>query len=387
MKINLYILLLGIVVLSCKEEFRIEFDTNEKILVVEGGITNKPGPYVVRLSNTLPVNQPIRVPVGNCVVTLFDDKGNSEILRETEPGIYQTSKNGIQGTVGNEYSLSVVTPDGKVYQTGFEEMKPVIEIDSVYAELTKTEDLNYPFGLPGYQFYVDSKPAADKESYVMWNMEETYQYEADYPLHALFYYGDYFYANTDMDTISQIVSLNYDTLFNCWKTDPIKDIFTGQITNLSDRKIKRQPLHFVGTDTKKLSIKYSIYMQQFAISKSAYIFWEGIRDQISDESFLHTKQPYNLAGNLRNIDDPEELTFGYFTVASVAEKRVFYQRPNATFYFKRCFTGFDTSELGKKAQPVYLILTDLGMAFVHKNCVDCRTDGGTVKVPGFWFDN
>lgn len=386
MKISWVIFILGLLIFGCKEEFPIEFNSNEKILVIEGGITNKPGPYFVRLSTTLPINQPVRVPFKECVVTLFDDQGHSEILTEIEPGVYQTSISGIQGTIGNEYSVSVVTPGDKVYQTAFEEMKPVIEIDSVYAELTEQENLDYPYGLPGLQFYIDSKPTLDKESYLMWNMEETYEYEADYKLYALYYYGVIFYTNRSMDTIVQIVGLNYDTLFTCWKTDPVKNIYTGQLANLSDLKIKRQPLHFVSTETKKLTIKYSLFVQQYSISKDAYNFWESIRDQISDESFLYTKQPYNITGNLQNIDNPEELTFGYFTVASVTQKRIFFGRPNTTFYFKRGYAA-DPIDLNKKAQPVYLILTDKGMAFVHKDCVDCRTEGGVIKKPDFWIVN
>lgn len=386
MKTKWIVALFVLLVLGCKEEFPLEFNSNEKILVVEGGITNKPGPYSVRLSTTLPINQPIRVPFDKCVLTISDNLGHSEILTETSPGVYMTSKDGIQGIIGNEYSLLVVTPDNKVYQTAFEEMKTVIEIDSVYAELTNHEDLSYPYGLPGFQFYVDSKPAAEKETYVMWNMVETYKYEADYKLHALFYYGDYFYANRSMDTIAQITGLNYDTLFTCWKTDPVRHIFTGQIGNLSEQKITHKPLHFVGTETKKLSVKYSLFVQQCSISKDAYSFWESIRDQISDESFLYTKQPYNITGNLKNVDDMEELTFGYFTVASVSEKRVFYEKPNTTFYFKKGYTA-EPIDLNKKAQPVYLVLTDLkGMAFVQKDCVDCRTEGGVIKKPDFWVD-
>lgn len=386
MKIKWLTALFVLLLFGCKEEFPLNFNTSEKILVVEGGITNKPGPYMVRLSTTLPVNQPIRVPFENCVVTISDDQGNSEILKETSPGVYMTSKNGIQGVIGFEYSLSVVSPDNKVYQTAFEEIKPVTEIDSVYAELTNHEDLDYPFGLPGYQFYVDSKPAAEKETYLLWNMEETYEYEADYKLYALYYFGDYFYANRHKDTIALITGLNYDTLFTCWKTDPVRNIFTGQIANLSDIKITRQPLHFVGTETKKLSVKYSLFVQQFSISKNAYNFWESIRDQISDESFLYTKQPYNITSNLQNIDNPDELVFGYFTVASVSEKRIFYTRPNTTFYFVKSFAA-EPVDLHKKAQPVYLIFRDLlGMAFVHKDCLDCRTEGGVIKRPDFWVD-
>ncbi len=385
MKTRGIIILLIILISGCKEEFRLDFNTKDKILVVEGGITNNVGPYQIRLSTSLPINQPLRVPYENCVVAISDNTGTNEILKETEPGVYITSENGIQGTVGNEYSLSVKTPDGKEYKTGFVEMKAPVQIDSVYAELNKIEDLDYPFGLPGYQFYVDTKPVSDMESYVLWNLTETYQYEADYKLYALYFYGDMFYVKTDMDQITDITKLNYDTLYTCWRTETVKDIYTGQTANLVTPVIKKQPLNFVTTETKKLSIRYSLLVQQYTISRDAYKFWESIEDQITDESFLNTKQPYNISGNLININDEKEVTFGYFTVASVDKKRIYYNRPNTTFYFEKGYTA-EPIDLNKKKQPVYLILKENSMYVVHEDCVDCRTEGGVIDKPDFWID-
>ncbi|MFV0266304.1 MAG: DUF4249 domain-containing protein [Draconibacterium sp.] len=382
---GIIIALLVILIVGCKEEFLLKFDTDEKILVVEGDITNFEGPYSVRLSTTLPVNQPLRVPLENCTVTISDNTGQHEVLSETEPGVYETLKGGIQGIVGNEYSLSVVTPEGKRYETDFEKMEEPVEIDSVFAELTYKESLDYPFGLPGYQFYVNTKPGEKEDNYFLWKLTESFQYDADYRLYALYYYGDLFYISSDKDQVEDIVKLDYDTLFTCWQTETVKDIFTGQTANLSSPQINRQPLHFVATDTKKLSVRYSLLVQQYAISKKTYQFWKSIREQIADESFLNTKQPYNIAGNLRNVEEPEEITYGFFTVASIAEERVFYYRPNATFYFETGYTA-EPIDLHKKQQPVYLILKDNAMYFVHKDCVDCRTEEGEPQKPNFWID-
>ncbi len=374
-----------IVIVACKDEFLLNFDTNQKILVVEGGITNLEGPYAVRLSTTLPVNQPLRIPLENCRVTISDNTGVSEVLTETEPGVYKTVVGGIRGIIGKEYSLLVTTPDGKKYETGFEKMEESVGIDTVYAELNYKESLDYPFGLPGYQFYINTQPGQKADNYFLWDLTETYQYDADYRLYALYYYGDIFYTKSDMEQIEDIVKLNYDTLFTCWKTETVKDIFTGHTSNLSTPVINRQPLHFVSTETKKLSVRYGLLVQQYAVSKKAYQFWKSIREQISDESFLNTRQPYNIAGNLENVADTREITYGFFTVASVAEKRVFYNKPNAAFYFEKGYTA-EPIDLHKKQQPVYLVLEENAMYFVHKDCVDCRTEGGVAHKPDFWID-
>lgn len=387
MKINLIIIFMaGLVLAGCREEFFPEFKGDDKKLVIEGGITSEPGPYFIRLSQSLPINQPIRVPYTGCEVIISDDTGYQEILTEKEPGVYQTLENGITGRVGNSYAVQVKTPEGKIYQTDFQKMENPVGIDSIYAELNKKEDPEYPFGLPGYQFYINTRATTGGEAWFLWKMTETYEYRADYPLHALYYFGDYFYTDRNMVEIDQITGLNYDSLYTCWKTDPVKDIFTGKTGNLTYPQITGQPLHFVSTVTKKLSVRYSLLVKQYSIGEEAWSFWNRIGELISDETFLYTKQPWNIQGNLVSSEDPAEITFGYFTVASVTEKRIFVNRPNATFYFVPGYAGTDVSELHKKAQPVYLVLTEQGLAFVHKDCVDCRTGGGVVRKPDFWIN-
>lgn len=374
-----------ILFIGCKEEFPVVSLSEEKILVIEGGITNNPGPYSIRLSLTSPIEQPFKVqkiPYQGCKITILEKGGNSELLTESEPGVYQTASGGIQGQAGKEYGVSVITPEGKVYETGFERMEEAVDIDSVYAELIIREDLDYVYGLPGIQFYVDTEVPQDRETYFLWNLIETYKYEADYKFYALFYFGIFYYQSLDADSIAMITGLNYDTLYTCWGNEYVGDYYIGKTSNLAVSAISRQPLHFVSTASKKLSIRYSILLQQYSIGKEAYYFWKNIKEQITEENFLYTKQPYNVAGNLKNKNNPEELVFGYFTVASVTTKRIYINRPNTTFYFTK---GFISTE-PPKTQPIYIILSEDKMGYIHKDCVDCRTEGGTIKRPEFWID-
>lgn len=384
--INRYLIIILVLFLfGCREEILLSFQTNEKTVVVEGGITNKPGPYSVKLSTSLPVNQPLRIPLENCTVTILDDGGYSEVLTESKPGIYTTDASGIQGQIGKSYAITIRTPEGESYSTAFQEMKASVEIDSVYAELTSREDLDYPFGLPGMQFSVSTKIASD-EAYFLWNLTETFKYNADYKLYGIYNFGDYYYTNLHMDTIASITGIDYDTVFTCYNTKTVKSIFTGKTNNLSVPKINKQPLHFVSTENKKLSLRYGLLVEQFTISEEAYYFWNSIQEQTTDENFLNTKQPYNVAGNLKNVENETELTFGFFTVASVTTKRIFVDRPNTTFYFERGYLA-EPLELYKKKQPVFLVLTDDGLFFTHPDCVDCRTEGGEITEPDFWVDN
>ena len=73
---------------SCIEEFYPQIDENEYLLVVDGGISNEEGPYVVHLSVTSGLEKVLPVPVRNAKVYIIEEDGQEELLNEAEPGKY-----------------------------------------------------------------------------------------------------------------------------------------------------------------------------------------------------------------------------------------------------------------------------------------------------------
>ncbi|MCD4834182.1 MAG: DUF4249 domain-containing protein [Bacteroidales bacterium] len=381
MKIRNIILILSLIVLGCKDEFLLDSKTYESLMVVDGLITNEEGPYMVKISRSLPVNHLEKIPYENCIVTLIENTGTTEILTEIEPGKYMTSESGIKGVIGNEYSISIYTPEGKEYHSAFQELKELVDLDSVYAESTKLIDIDYPFGLPGYQFYINTKTAPTQENYFLWSMTETFEYDID---HELAYvetrFGDYLYNNP-----------RYDTLITCWRTQNVNYIFTGTTSKLSIPQIAHQPLHFVGTDTKKLTKGYSALIQQYTIGENAYNYWQGIEEQSSNENLLVSSQPYTIKGNIENINNDEEIVLGYFTVASVSQKRIFVEKSYDPFYYNACLIITDILAISdhkkKFPAPYFWVKVDDGaFGITDKHCIDCRNEGGNLEKPEFWID-
>ncbi len=366
---------------ACREEFFLDSINHENLLVVEGFVTNEPGPYTIKLSQSAQTNKPQFIPFSNCIVSLHDNAGFSEVLEETKPGQYTTSEEGFQGVIGNEYRLSVITEEGEEYETGFQELKELIEIDSIYAKLNYMINIEYPFGLPGYEFYVDTKIAPKKENYFLWNMTETYEYDIDYKLaYVETRFGDYIYSNP-----------RYDTLQTCWNTEKVRFFYTGKTANLSLAKITNKPLHFVGTESKRLTKRYTVLINQYTINQKAFSYWENIENQISNENFLSTNQPYNIVGNLKNINDPEELVLGYFTVASISKKRIFVDKPKVTFYNSSRYILTNPIAISdyKRSHPApyfWVAVEEGTYGLTYKECVDCRNEGGVLNKPDFWID-
>ncbi|MCB2196737.1 MAG: DUF4249 domain-containing protein [Bacteroidetes bacterium] len=368
------ILILLTVFIGCKDEFLLQSNTYTRILVVDGLISNNPGPYTVEISFSTPVNDYQRIPYQDCIVSIIENESTYETLNEIEPGVYVSSEDGIKGTIGNTYSLSIETPDGKTYLSAPQRIQPFVGIDSIHEKLIYKNDDSYVRGLPGYQFYVTSQIAENKDSYFLWKMIETFEYTANRKLATMF--------NVDLETLTYYMGLN-----RCWKTQNVTYCYAAKTTNLSIPQIRNQPLHFVGTDTKRLQERYSLLVEQYSIDEEAYQFWKNIEDQFSQENFLTVEQPIDIVGNIKNTNDQFEPVYGYFTVASVSSKRIFVDRPRVNFYLNDdCSLNKDIEELQERTTPVFIISTGEGSAGVSESCVNCEMEGGLAQKPDFWID-
>jgi len=379
-----FIIIICILFIGCKEEFLLDFGDDQKILVVNGSITNEPGPYTINLSLSSKMVNSDMEPYGGCNVRIIDNKGNSEILTEKSPGEYVSDINGIHGEIGTSYKLVVISSDGKEYETTFQEMLDPIDIESLYSNLETKEVYDDPLGLKGYQFYVNTKESPKKENYFLWQISESYEYTVDFSLYAFEDYMGFHIVNQDTTSL-------FDHLNRCWKTEKVHSIYTAETSSLTSSIINKQKLNFVGADSRRLSIRYSMNLQQFTINEDAYLFWKNIEDQISEENPLYSSQPVNIMGNLINKQNPDETIFGFFTVASVKERRTFVNRPlDVPISYEVCFVNIDERtmrDLKDENGVVYFVFNeDDIMGSIKKSCFDCRNIGGELTKPGFWIE-
>lgn len=364
---------------SCIDEYWPEVNKYENLIVVEGGITNEAGPYTIKISKSSPIDSSAYIPYPNCTITISDDNGSIEILQEVTDGEYQTSIDGIHGEIGRKYKLTISTPDSKVYESDYEELKKPVLIEDVYAEVEYHDDGAYDHTLAGYQFYLDTETTADTNFY-LWQMEATFHFQSDFNIR--WYYD------------GRVRPFNpSDSLFNCWTTYKIRDLYTFNTTSLQNDQLVKFPLNYVNTEDRHLTIKYSLLVKQNTISKKAFQFWDAIKEQNADQGSLYSHQPYQIRGNIRNIDNDEEPVLGYFMVSGVDSKRIFVDRIDAPFYFTKCSINDGNymayAEIGwtdPVYYPVYVILYDNNRAVPGQPCADCRQKNGSINKPEFWED-
>jgi len=126
---------------ACQKVINVDLNNAAPRIVIEGLITDRPGPYTIKISKSGSYfNQPVLPPVTGAEVNITDDSGTVDTLKETMPGIYITTK--IHGTTGRTYTLKVISETQEY--TGISTMYSHVRIDSV--NLTKTESLHFGLG-------------------------------------------------------------------------------------------------------------------------------------------------------------------------------------------------------------------------------------------------
>ncbi|HAG16067.1 MAG TPA: hypothetical protein DCG69_06015 [Bacteroidales bacterium] len=391
---------------SCVEEYWPELDTAaDQLLVVDGKISNFPGPYTVKLSYSSAINQQANNPISLAKVSLVDNLGNTENFVETSPGNYSSSASGMQGIVGRSYKIKIQLSNGKKYESDFEELKPTVDVENLLVEesvqLAKND---LETDQEGYQFYVNSKVASSTKTYFYWEIEETYEYHSDYRI--IFLYRGRRYPITDFNPYGLAKVVNEDTLFYCWKTQPIPERFSYSTEYLSSPVIKNLPLHFIPFTDERLRYKYSILVNQYSISENAYTFLDQLNKQNNSEDALFTTQPFQIRGNIKNLDDSKEAVLGYFMVASGTKSNHLLTKAPSRIRYSSPLSFADTSSVQIKnvintalasSYPIYftflyfqnpnvpLAEADEVIAYVERQeCIDCQKKGGTAKKPDYW---
>jgi len=162
---------------ACTEEVSNDIFTGKPVIVINGLITNEPGPYFVRVtksnstlsdfndnnssgSSTLTTKDGriIHEPITNAIVTITDNEGNTDVLKPSDDessyggtetwsefGFYETTTD-LVGKPGNIYTITV-EHEGKTY-TAKSEMPPtppiIDKVDFVWKILTSGQPQPYP---------------------------------------------------------------------------------------------------------------------------------------------------------------------------------------------------------------------------------------------------
>ncbi len=387
---------------SCVEKYWPVLSLGESFLVVDGGINNFPGPYTIKLSYSSSLTDTLFIPISSARVSILDDRGNEEILIQNSPGIYKTSSLGIQGIIGRSYKVSILLENGETYESELEELLEPINVEELIAE----EEWQYAQNIlevdqEGLRFNVKTKANSTSNTYLIWEIEETYEYHSVAPI--MYYYDGSILSEGSSNNFGLQRMKNMNSLFCCWKTETLSQNFHYSFENMSSDEAHQIPLHFIPYGDKRLRYGYNIQVNQFVISKDAYTFINELEKQNENQGTLFTTQPFQIKGNILNTLNPSEIVLGYFKVASGSlGPRIQVRAPWRRYKRPICYTLTSDSLIhnfliSSNSDDWPLYFTDypfenpmntleniIIFAYVAPSCVDCTRHGGTTNKPYFW---
>lgn len=316
-------------------------------------------------------------------MTIESDQNNAFPLTETSPGKYSSGILNLDIT--RNYRLRIKTKDNQQYLSDFVAVKVTPPIDSIGFDVLGT----------GIQIYANAHDPANNTRYYRWDYDETWQFHAQYE-------SDYY-----SDGVSIVPRLPGQFTYGCFASDTSSSIVLGSSAKLKQDVIYQTPITTIASTSEKIETKYSIHLNQYALTSDAYSFWQNLKKNTEQLGSIFDAQPTNIAGNIHNTGNPAEPVIGYISACTVQTKRVFIsneQLPRSWIatYPYQCQLDSELFCHGKNCQndvalflipqnsglvPVYGIpigsLAPIGYFSADIECTDCRLRG-TQTTPPFW---
>ena len=375
-----YLLVPVLIITSCIRTYDPEIlAEDEKKIVISGQVAAGDSIQKVNVSIGSPIEEPEFLPVDGCHVEISDDQGHTFVMQGIGKGDFVAEIDPVFLVPGAAFKISVITPEGDHIESDFDTLPPGPVLDTVYYRREDIEGNNPGQFTMGIQFYVDLRASETDSRYYRWEAIETWEYHAARAI--LWYY----------DGIVHQVYPPDSSLMVCWITKRVPTIFTLPTDNLTENRYDMFPLHFVSNKTSRLGIGYSLLVRQFAHSREAFTYWEQTRINSDPQGGLYEKQPLAIRGNMHNLTHPDKEVLGYFSAATVSQKRIFISPvPDLPMEFpiicdyQELRRGL--SEIRPQNYPAYLDgdIMRWYPIWLFDECIDCRKFGGKLEKPDFW---
>lgn len=396
---NLHIILLvsiSILCVKCIDPIDVETLTFEDALVVEATITNENKLQVINLTRTFQFEAEAPLAESNADVSVIDDAQNVYTFQEVSPGKY-VSTTPFAAVANNNYELKITTNSGRSYSSNATQLTGETQIDSIVALAEFNAN-----GEAGISIYVHSYNPSGNASYYRYEYEETYKIIAKNwsPYEAVVI------SATPPYEVDRVLKTKQDKI--CYNTLSSQGIFQTETNSLTEDRVSDYKLKFIHEDDFTIRERYSILVKQYVQTQEAFAFYHALEELSNSESIFSQNQPGFISGNLFSEENMEEKVIGFFEVASVSEKRIFFNRKDlltsgspildCPFFSPELENIFGASPL------VEAILTGALLFFVEDDgrslefvvgpgpyvmvppeCGDC-TVLGTNIVPDFWIE-
>ncbi len=298
--------ILGIVILlmttTCVDPISFNFQEPPPQLVIYGTYTQLNQDHEVSIRTTGEFGT-LDTHLAGAIVRLLDENGATAQYNETE-GKYILPKGIIQGETGKSYKIEVVLPDGRRYESPWQQMPEPVNIEDKYYRIEYRKALSESDVIVE-QFFVDvfiSSPLKTKDDnkvFLRWEIDETWSLTDKYCGAFDNVEACYYRVNNSFEKVKLFSSIDNSQ-------EDLEDY--PLYSRVFAPYIEFNELHY-----------FNIY--QYSIDESTFDYWEKI-DVVSNQSgSVFDKLPSGVHGNIGESGRDSKI-LGYFEVAAATIARV-----------------------------------------------------------------
>jgi hypothetical protein len=371
---------------GCTDPYLPEAQQSPPSYLVVDGYLNAQGSTTIKLSRTYAVGSKTAPPAEVKATVYVEDEGGTRTqLREAPAGTYTSPSQNLN--VARRYRLHLYTLGGKEYASDFVPVKITPPIDALTWQASNT----------GLDITVDAHDATNATQYYRWETDETWEIRPPYA-------PTVEYVNKKMRDIV----VPFPTI--CWGNAHSTTVLQYKTTSLAQDVVSKFRVRQFIPPSPLLFYRYSILVQQHALTKEEFAYWELLRKNTESIGSLFDPQPVQLTGNVHCLSAPAEQVLGFVGAHSLTEKRIFITRaelprawplsdgyegcypPDTVFLYKPppMPSPEVTIEANFNQTTGYLPINALlegGIIIAYttrkRDCIDCRTRGSSTK-PSFW---
>jgi hypothetical protein len=275
------------------EPIRFSLTQGEKLLVVDGLITDKIELYSIRLSLSAKYENVIKngynEPVVDATVSVIVSDGDEFHFTEMESGNYISSGDFV-GENSRSYQLKILLSNGNVYYSVPQTLVANSSFDSINNSKESREVLNERNNLilkEGMQINVDFSFDEKGSNYLFWAYSFKYQIR------------DQFVHINDNHNVIVTQSDNFSS-----------NIINGHNLLFLEKPLGPEPRNYQGI------------VNQYSISKEVFDFWDMVSNQQNHNASIFDPSISKPVGNIYNANNPDEIVLGVFSAAGVNTKAI-----------------------------------------------------------------
>jgi Domain of unknown function (DUF4249) len=328
---------------SCVEEYNTTPNLKAEVLIVDGLITNQLKADTIEINYSKAIGADIEIsPVIGCKIQVIVDGGLAYDLKEATEGKYYTPKN-FRGQTGKGYQLKLTTPNGEVYESTVEKMHKVPPIQQVYDVFDPKAILNVTTSKyrAANNVYLNVQDPASENNNYFWRYRFFEKLEVCKTCEHGYLYPDGLTCFREDPNIFVPNPLppfyDYFCDGNCWDIIYGKTVNIFSDVNTNGQVIKGQLIaqipFFSYTNGVVVEIK------QYNLSTEGYRFYKLLDLQGQKTGSLTDAPPSAIVGNIRNVNNSNEVVVGFFGASEVSIYNYYVDRSkntgNAEFYLGR----------------------------------------------------